>query len=86
MNNLRRFCAALALGLVLSLSAVAGEIGCPGITSNPPPPPPSQVIATGDILTPGIAATGDTPATDLAALDPLTEITLSLLQSVLSLF
>lgn len=63
MKEIRRYCAAITLTLGLSVLAVAGEIG-----------------------TPGIATTGNTPATNLAALDPLREFALALIQSVLSLF
>jgi hypothetical protein len=46
MNRLQKFCASTCLTLVLSMSAFAGEIGCPYV---PPPPPPTdqpQVAAT----------------------------------------
>jgi hypothetical protein len=39
MNELRRFLAAFALTLVLSIAALAGEMQTPG--RNDPPPPPS---------------------------------------------
>ena len=84
MKHLRRFCAAIVLTLALSLSAVAGDILIPGATTQPTPQPRSSMTSAtpqsedssvGDILIPGANA-----------LDPMTEFTLSLLQSLLSLF
>jgi hypothetical protein len=70
MKTLRRLCAVFVLTLALALSAFAGDIST-GVTE---PPPPSQATSTGDIST-GVTAT-----------DPATDIFLSLLQSLLSLF
>jgi hypothetical protein len=85
MKTLRRSCATLVLTLALSLSAFAGDMSA-GITA---PPPPSQSVQ-GDITT-GVA--GDMGAgitgeiqTGVTAIDPATDIFLSLLQSLLSLF
>ena len=58
MKNLRQLCAALALAGVLSVSAFAGEISCPGAAPPPPPPPPatSETATTeGHIPCPGAA-------------------------------
>jgi hypothetical protein len=78
MRTLRRLCAVLVLTLALALSAFAGDMTT-GVTSSSPP---SQANATGDIST-GI--TGDM-TTGVTATDPVTEIVLNLLQSLLSLF
>ncbi len=83
MKHLRRLCAVVVLAMALSLSAFAGDILMPGAVQ-PKPKSSTMVMAsfttetsnseTGDILMPG------------AALDPVTEATLSLLESLLSLF
>lgn len=86
MRTLRRLCATLVLTLALALSAFAGEIST-GVTA---PPPPSQATATGEISTgvTGEITTGVTGeiSTGVTATDPATDIFLSLLQSLLSLF
>jgi hypothetical protein len=38
MRHLRRFCAVFTLLCAFSFSAYAGNIECPGVTSEPPPP------------------------------------------------
>jgi hypothetical protein len=68
----RQNCATLALTLALVLPAFAGTIG----TDKAEPPPPPSVTADGTI---GTDKTGTTTAT-------VTEIALSLLQSVIALF
>ncbi|MDT4953099.1 MAG: hypothetical protein QOJ02_1237 [Acidobacteriota bacterium] len=86
MRSLQQFCAALALTLALAMSAFAGDISCPGATATPPPPPPQQLSVTGHISFPDISTTRGISTLDVAALDPLTEATFSLLQSILSIF
>ena len=86
MKRLQRFCAALVFALSLSLSALAGEISTPGVVQPPPPPPTNAMATTGDMGCPGVAATDDIKTSDVAAVDPVTEATLSLLQDVLSAF
>jgi hypothetical protein len=78
MKTLRRLCALLVLTLALSFSAFAGQID----TGFTPPPPPSQATVTGEIST---GVTGDM-TTGVTATDPASDIFLSLLQSLLSLF
>lgn len=84
MKNFRQVCATLSLTLLLWVSAYGGEIGCPGISSEPSSP--VHTTAAGDIGSPSIAASGDISTPGVTALDPLSELTLSLLRSVLSLF
>jgi len=73
MNRVRQLCATTLLTVVLAASsALAGDLPC-GITS---PPPPST----------GASVTGDMPQGVTSAIDPVTEFTLSMLQSVFSLF
>jgi hypothetical protein len=79
MKKFRQFFACFVLTLVFTLSAFAGDIPFPGET-NPPPPP--SVLS--DTSTPD--ATSNTSPSDAVVLDPLTETTISLLQSVNSLF
>ena len=71
MKQLGQLCASVLLTLVLALSAFAGNIEFPGVTSQS-----SQPSAAGDILTPGVSA----------PIDPLTALALGLLQNALSLF
>lgn len=85
MKNLRRFCAAVALALVFTFSAFAGEMSTPGDVP-PPPPPQNQVATTGDIGCPGVSAMGEMSTPGAVAVDPVTEAALGLLQSLLSVF
>lgn len=89
MKNLRQLCAAVALTLALAAPAAAGNIST-GVASPPPPPATQGNISTGSPSTQGTIHTGVTnqeSAEDGAtASDSVTEIALTLLQSVLSLF
>lgn len=80
MKHLRHFCVASALTFALALSTFAGDINC-GVVSTPPNPPAS---VTGDMPN-GVAATNEESA-ETAFVDPVTEVTLSILQDLLSLF
>ncbi|HKR02465.1 MAG TPA: hypothetical protein VJT09_17440 [Pyrinomonadaceae bacterium] len=73
MKNVKKFCATSILALTLTLSASAGDMAGPGVSETPPPP--EQRLVTGDMAGPGSVT-----------LDPVTSLTLSLLESVLSLF
>ena len=73
MKNLRQICATLALSLVFALPAFADGY----ILLDKAPPSPSSTAAADGYITIGKAGQ---PA------DTMTEITLSLLQSVLTLF
>ena len=83
MKHLQKLCAAVALLVVLSFSARAGEITTWGVAP-PPPPPPASATATepGDITT---DVTGNGTESTIESETLLTELTLSLLQ-VLSVF
>ena len=83
MKHLQKLCAAVALLVVLSFSARAGEITTWGVAP-PPPQPPASATATepGDITT---DATGNGTESTIESETLLTELTLSLLQ-VLSVF
>ena len=81
MKTLRTLCAVVALILMLSLPAMAGDIPIWGIAP-PPPPPPASATAT----EPGDIPTWETQGSvESATQGSLTEITLSILQ-LLSVF
>lgn len=82
MKSLRRLLSITVLMLVLTCSAFAGEMGT-GIVQ---PPPQSSATAAGEMGT-GLAATNGTTAGDMStSVDPVREVVLNLLRSVLSLF
>jgi hypothetical protein len=82
MRNLKKLCAACVLTLVLALPVFAGDM--PGGVTAPPPPLSDSSSATtqGNM---GAGVTGDMPG-GVTATDPATDVFLSLLQSLLSLF
>lgn len=80
MKTLRRLCTAFVLALALALPAFAGDMSTTVVS--PPPRSTQQATAQGDMST---TATGDM-TTGVTATDPATDILLSLLQSLLSLF
>jgi ABC-type amino acid transport system permease subunit len=82
MKKLKHLCAATVLTLTLTLSAFAGEMSSPGITSSSP----QESSAAGDIGMPGATAAGEILTPGLSGLDPVTEAALGLLGSLLSLF
>jgi hypothetical protein len=82
MNKLQKFCAAVILTAIFTLSAFAGDIPMPGVTN----PPPQRDLATVEISFPGASAEGDISSADIAVLDPVTELMLNLLQSRFSIF
>ncbi len=56
MKKLQQFCAIATLTLTLTISAFAGEMGCPGVTATcelSPPPVEVENIA-GDMQTPSV--------------------------------
>jgi hypothetical protein len=73
MKKLQRLCVAGTFTLLLTMSALAGDIQTPGKTQ-PPPPPESSIPAPGDIQT------GNEIQNSVA------EIALNLLQTMLSVF
>lgn len=84
MKSLRQLCVALVFAFALTLPAFAGEI-----TTMVVPPPPSQpaqtATANGGIET-TVTGQEETDSSEATATDSVTEVALSLLQSVLSLF
>ena len=78
MKKLKQLNLAVVVSLVLSVSALAGEIEI-GKSSTPPPPAPSSATTPGEIWIPGEIQIG-------APSDPITEVALNLLQTVLSIF
>lgn len=81
MKRLRHFCAVSILTFMLTLSAFAGDIEC-GVVS----PPPKQTTSVMGNIGCGVTALNETSSAETASVDPLTEITLNILQSLLSLF
>ncbi len=81
MRTFQRFCAAFVLTLMLALPAFAGDIST-GIVSQPPPSTSQAATTQGDIST---TVAGDI-STGVTATNPVTEMTLNLILSVLSLF
>lgn len=79
MRRLRQLSMAVVLTLMLGTYALAGIIECPPAPA--PPPEPPSATATGTIETPPSGAQPVAPATD-----PVVDIVLNLMQSVLSLF
>ena len=82
MKKLRLLPSSVALTILLSVSASAGVITT-GNSQPPPPPPPD----TTSVVTEGVEAeaVGTTDA-EVASPAPVTEMALSVLQSVLALF
>ena len=76
MKKIQKFCACFVLILVLAVSAFAGDIPFPGVT----------VISDTSTTDATIDATSSSSTSDVAAVDPVTETTLALFQSVTSLF
>ena len=92
MNRVRLLCATTLLTVVLAASpALAGDMPL-GITSLPPSPARASVAGdmpggvTSTAPSSDASVTGEMPQGVMSAIDPVTEFTLSLLQSVLSLF
>ncbi|MDQ1557565.1 MAG: hypothetical protein QOD32_625 [Pyrinomonadaceae bacterium] len=79
MKKLQQLFASVVLTLLLSVSALAGD-GIIIIMKTDPPPPPPSVATKNAVEAEGIMTTGR------AATDPVTEIVLGLLPSVLALF
>lgn len=78
MRRLQQLSMAVVLTLMLGTYALAGIIECPPAPA--PPPEPSSVTATGIIETPPSAQPVAAPT------DPVVDVALNLMQSVLSLF
>ena len=79
MKNLRQLCVVVILTLVLTVGTSAGQIET---TFTGPPPAPS-IATEGQIET---TITGQIQTGSNEAVDPVTEMAISLLQSVLPLF
>lgn len=75
MKTLRKLCAAVTLLLVLSLSAIGGEISTDVVK---PPPPPAGATAT--VMEPGEINSDAPKSTIESAPGLLSEITLSFLR------
>lgn len=78
MKQLKLFLASTLLTLALAVSAFAGNMPC-GVTD--PPSPPATAVASDTETTSSSGTVSET-----TAIDPVMEIALNLIQSVLSLF
>lgn len=76
MKSLQRLLTVVVLTFTFTLPAFAGDMDCPVV-----PPPPRTAQNEIQMLPTGEATSGET-----LAIDPMAEIGLSLLQSVLALF
>lgn len=74
MKNLRQFCAAVVLALLLVLPAFAGEMGFPVVP--PPPSAPASATTQGETDSPVV-----TPEAEMVVVSAL-----GVLQSLLSIF
>ena len=78
MNRLRNLCATAFIAFILVIPAPAGTIHT-GYTPPPPPPEEEQQVdpQTGEVL--------DANATENGSTDPVTDLTLSILQHLLTI-
>ena len=87
MKSLRKVLALTVLTLALTCTIFAGEMST-GVTQPPPRQPSASVtgeMSTGNTATTG-GMVGDMGTGAASTVDPVTEIVLSLLQSLLALF
>ncbi len=82
MKNLRHFCASSALVFALTVPTFAGVIST---MKDEPPPPAPTATATQRTPSTGIAGTISTMNSEAVTDDTLTQIALSLFQSVITL-
>lgn len=83
MKNLRRLCATIVLTFALAMSALAEDGNTHTGSATPlPPPPPSASVE----LTASLADQTDLENSVANLVDPVTQIGMGLLQSMLSLF
>ncbi|MDT4955375.1 MAG: hypothetical protein QOJ02_3513 [Acidobacteriota bacterium] len=82
MKHPPQLCVIIVLTFALASSAFAGQIDCGDF---PPPPPNPSASVTGDIHS-GFMTTNETSGTETTFIDPVTDVTLNILQSVLSIF
>lgn len=83
MKNLRQLCMAVILTLMLTAHTFAGQM--PTTVTDPQPPSSSAASMTTDGQINTLVA-GQIHTTSSEVVDPVTEIAISLLQSVLPLF
>ena len=85
MKTLRKILAATVLTCALSLAVIAGDMGT-GVAQAPPPPSVTGEMSTGNTATAETTVAGDIGTGATATLDPITEIALNILHSLLALF
>jgi hypothetical protein len=84
MKSLRRLSVALVFTLALTIPAFAGEIET--TKTSPPPSQPSQTATVNGEIETTVTGQEETGSSEATAADPVAEIALNLLQSVLALF
>lgn len=82
MRTIRQLCVAICLTLILTLSAFAGEMQNPSVTS--PPPDQPQTSATGDIQNPSASVEGQVDTPPLS--DSVSAAAFALMVNALSVF
>ena len=82
MKNVRQLCATVVLICLLTFSVSAGQMTTLAPT---PPPPPDSAVAEGQMST-GIAGQISTTESEASPVAPVTQLALSLWQTVLALF
>jgi hypothetical protein len=83
--SLRRLSAVVVLALTLSVTALGGQMGVPVVDVPPPPPASQPVIVTEEETKTPANGTGMNQIPDEATTNPVAEIVLRIMQSVLSL-
>lgn len=83
MKTFRKFCAALVLTAALVLPVYAGDTQFPGVNSTSEQ---TELCASGDTQFPGTTSGCEIPTKGGVTLDPATEMMMTLLESLLSLF
>lgn len=86
MKTFRKFCAALVLSAMLILPVFAGETQFPGAINSSEPIEQSEQCTAGETQFPGTINGCEIPTKGELTLDPATEMMLTLLESLLSLF
>jgi hypothetical protein len=86
MKTFRKFCAALALTVALVLPVSAGDIQFPGAANSTSSALTEQQCTAGDIQFPGATSECAPQSEGEVALDPATEMMLTLLEGLISLF
>lgn len=85
MRNFRYSLAAVVLTLAFAGSALAGDMYS-GYTSPPPPPPQTSTASVAGDMYSGVTSSTATTGSEIASVNPVREVALTLLQGLLALF